>query len=314
MTVSAQLAQSVLWCAQPLLQAIVAGVMCQRKLHRTFPMFFAYLVAQIAFFIILFPIQRSGAYELFFYSYWATTSVSVVLGFRVIHEIFLDVFRPYHTLRDLGTVLFRWAGFVMLMVAAVVAASVSGPTDDPFANSIIMLQRTMRVVQVGLVLFLLVFSRYLGITWKQKSFGMSLGFGVFAGIEMLLVSWGNVMKHPDSVALVNMAAYDATILIWMGYMLSRSPERLPADNALQTRRWEESLNGIQHPATAHSLIPMFEGMVDRALARTPETVSAMSDVLSKTDGVLARQAAAAAVSSASPFPARPLTPQNATKS
>jgi hypothetical protein len=312
MTPSAQLVQSALWCAQPLLQAIVAGVMYQRKLNRTFPMFFAYLVAQIVFFVILFPIQRSGAYELFFYSYWATTFVSVVLGFRVIHEIFLDVFRPYHTLRDLGTVLFRWAGFVMLMVAAVVAASVSGTTDDPFANSIIMLQRTMRVVQVGLVLFLLVFSRYLGVTWKQKSFGMSLGFGTFACIEMLLVSWGAVVKHPDSIAMVNMAAYDFTIVLWMGYMLARSPERLPVDNALQTKRWEESLNGIQHPATPHSLIPMFEGMVDRALASTPETVSAMHDVLSKTDGVLARQAAA--VGSTSPFPTRPLTPQSATKS
>ena len=62
-------------------------------------------------------------YTIFFYSYWATTAVSVVLGFKVIHEVFLDVFRPYHTLRDLGSVLFRWAGLVMLMVAGVVAAS-----------------------------------------------------------------------------------------------------------------------------------------------------------------------------------------------
>jgi len=56
----------------------------------------------------------------------------VVLGFKVIHEVFLDVFRPYHTLRDLGSVLFKWAGLVMLMVACVVAASTPSGSDFPW--------------------------------------------------------------------------------------------------------------------------------------------------------------------------------------
>jgi hypothetical protein len=37
---------------------------------------------------------------------------------------------------------------------------------------------------------------------------------------------------------------------------------------LRPQRWEQSLNDIQHPVAADSLIPMFEGMVDRALSRT----------------------------------------------
>ena len=41
----------------------------------------------------------------------------------IIYEIFLDVFRPYHTLKDLGSVLFKWAALVMSLVAFVVAAS-----------------------------------------------------------------------------------------------------------------------------------------------------------------------------------------------
>ena len=106
MTPFVQLAQNVLWCAHPVLQAILAAVMFRRKLHRVFPVFFAYLVAEIAIFVVLFPL-RGGSYKLFFYTYWATSALAVVLGFKVIHEIFLDVFRPYHTLRDLGTILFR---------------------------------------------------------------------------------------------------------------------------------------------------------------------------------------------------------------
>jgi hypothetical protein len=51
-------------------------------------------------------------------------------------------------------------------------------------------------------------------------------------------------------------------------MLLKSPARAPAAHMLRPQRWEEGLNAIQHPASADSLIPMFESMVDRALSRT----------------------------------------------
>jgi hypothetical protein len=300
MTDFAQLASSLLWCAHPALQAIVAIVMYQRKLQKTFPVFFAYIIAQIAIFAIVFPLQKSGDYSAYFYAFWATNALSVVLGFKVIHEIFLDVFRPYHTLRDLGTVLFRWAGLVMLMVAAVVAASTAGGGADPLLNAILTLQRSVRVVQVGLVLFLLVFSRYLGISWKQKSFGIALGFGGFAGVELALIAWnwwGANVHHQNLTTLVNLGAYDAAILVWIGYVFVKSPERSMVTNSAQTRRWEESLSEIHYPSKPDSLIPMFEGMVDRALSRTPERSVGISEVLAKTDGILNRQAAAASASS-----------------
>src|SRR5262249_46942235 len=118
-----QLAYYALWIAHPILQSCVAAAMFSRKLHRKFPVFFLYLLAQIVIFTILFPTYASGSYERFFYAYWVSAVVSLALGFKVIHEIFLDVFQPYHTLKDLGSVLFKWAGLVMLLVAGVVAAA-----------------------------------------------------------------------------------------------------------------------------------------------------------------------------------------------
>ena len=293
MTPFVQLAQNVLWCAHPVLQAILAAVMFRRKLHRVFPVFFAYLVAEIAIFVVLFPL-RGGSYKLFFYTYWATSALAVVLGFKVIHEIFLDVFRPYHTLRDLGTILFRWAGLVMVMVAGVVAASSTGANEEPLAAGILTLQRSVRVVQVGLVLFLLVFSRYMGISWKQKSFGLALGLGTYAGVELLVVALSGAVTTEQSQAfsaIVNMAAYNLANLIWIGYALAPDPVRLAIPNNPQTRRWEETLSDLHRPSTADSLIPMFEGMVDRALSRShaQAPVTGIDEVLAKTDSVLARQ-------------------------
>jgi hypothetical protein len=277
----ANFAYNALWFAHPTLQASLVGIMLWRKLHRTFPIFFFYVVFQIVVFAITFPLQSPRFYAIFFYLYWATTAVSVVLGFRVIHEIFLDVFRPYHTLRDLGSVLFKWAGLVMLMVAAVVAASTASGTEHPLQTGIMTLQSSVRVVQCGLILFLLVFSRYLGTNWRQKSFGIALGFGAFAGVELSLVALNASSDNVSQVltSFINMTAYNITILVWVGYMLLKSPARAPAAHMLRPQRWEEGLNAIQHPASADSLIPMFESMVDRALSRTNvDSVSAESNL------------------------------------
>ena len=266
---SSRLTYDLLWFGHPALQAAVAVVMYRRKLHRAFPVFFSYVLTQILIFAVTYPIYRSGNYEAFFYSYWIGCALSVVLGFKVIHEIFLDVFRPYHTLKDLGTMLFRWAGLVMLLVAIVVAMSSPAAQESPLAQATLISQRCVRVIQCGLVLFLLVFSRYLGVSWKQHSFGIALGFGGFAGIELTLVAlWVGRFITYATKDLVNMAAYNCAILIWFCYVVTKSPAREISANLLRPQRWEQSLTDIQHPVTPDSLIPMFEGMVDRALSRT----------------------------------------------
>ena len=123
MSPNANLAYYALWFAHPVLEAGLAGILIWRKLYRTFPIFFAYVAFQIPVFGLLFSMRGERFYTIFYYSSWSTTAISVVLGFFVIHELFQDVFRPYHTLRDLGSVLFKWALLVMLLVAGVVAAS-----------------------------------------------------------------------------------------------------------------------------------------------------------------------------------------------
>ena len=58
-----------LWCAQPLLQSAVALVLWRRKLHKQFPVFFSYVLAQICIFAVTFPLNLYN-YEWFFYAYW----------------------------------------------------------------------------------------------------------------------------------------------------------------------------------------------------------------------------------------------------
>ena len=261
--------QLALWIAHPLLQLSVAAVMFHRKSHKVFPVFFTYLISQILMFSLLFPIFQLEYSDLFFFAYWSCAAISLAIGFRVIHEIFLDIFRPYHTLKDLGSVLFQWAALVMLLVAGVVAAASPVAAQGPLVQAVLTVQRCVRVIQCGLILFLLVFSKYLGVTWRQHSFGIALGFGSFASAELaLLALYASAHISPTAMSLVNMLAYNGAILIWLVYAWIKSPARDASASLLMSQRWDQSLTDLQHPVSSDSLIPLFEGMVDRAFSRT----------------------------------------------
>lgn len=259
-----------LWIAHPVLELVLVGIMLRRGLRRTFPVFFAYTAFEVVDFLILFPIYRSGSIMPYFYAYWLSAAVSLAIGFKVIHEIFLDVLRPYPNLKDLGTLLFKWAALVMLLVAMVVTAASQAGTDTPLAQAVIIVQRCVRVTQCGLILFLLFFSRHLGVSWRQPSFGIALGFGGFASVELIglaLFTGGQI--HPPTLSLINTTAYSLAILTWMGYMSLRAKSQAASTNVLLSQRWDEGLSDVRNPVAGDSLIPMFERMVDRAFSGTP---------------------------------------------
>jgi hypothetical protein len=270
-----QIAFYTLWLAHPVLELAVIYFLWKRSLRREFPVFFIYIITQVVIFCAVFFVAYNGSQH----SYgsflpvvqWGTILVSTVLGFRVLHEIFSDVMRPYHTLNDLGAVLFRWAAIVMVLVGVVVAASAQGDAS-PLDQAFIVVQRCVRMAQVGLVLFLLVFSSYLGVTWRHRSFGLSLGFGTFATVELLiapLLASGRRYLSQSTADLLNMVAWDCALAIWIFYTYRESTVRESGSRMIRSQRWDRTLTELQHPVPAESLIPMFESMVERALNRAP---------------------------------------------
>ena len=284
-----------LWYAQPVLQAAVAIVVWRRKLHKQFPVFLGYLLAQIGVFAITYSVY--GLNDVwYFWAYWGSMALDAVLSFKIIHEIFLDVFRPYHSLKDLGTPVFKWAGLVMLLVSVVVAASNSF-NQHPVVHAVTTLQRSVKLVQFGLILFLILFSRFLGVSRKQVSFGIALGFGISGGVELMLLALrtGGLVGY-NTLNLINMTCLNFAILIWLGYSFRGVVERDSHVNHLQTQRWEQGLADLQTTEPSDSLIPMFEGMVERAFSRS----SNLEDIerhLSFTKSALPPRAKSAAAGS-----------------
>ena len=165
----------------------------------------------------------------------------------------------------------------------------------PWEQAIVTSQRCVRIIQIGMVLFLLFFSHYVGVSRRQHSFGMALGFGCFSTVELVLISsWvGNHFSGP-TISVLNMIAYNGTLLFGLATFRSSALPGTALYLFLQPQRWEQSLTDIHHPLPADSLIPMFESMVDRALSRTPAAADLSIPVPEpSTDGLKARAAAAA---------------------
>ena len=153
-----------------------------------------------------------------------------------------------------------------MVLVSVVVISVSPGWEDPLPQTIEVVERCVRVVQCGMVLFLLAFCKNLGVSWRRQSFGIALGFGLLAGVELLttaLYSGHHLRWHHMNI--INMSAYNLGMVLWLLYSLLNRRE--VTASVLVPLRWDEALNDIHPHSTDESLIPMFEHMVDRAFSK-----------------------------------------------
>ena len=266
----------LLWLAAPTLQLGVLFLMMKRGLQRDYPYFFNYTLLQVLGEPILFVLQRQS-YTLYYYGYWVSVALSALVSFAVLHEIFQNAFRPYEALRDLSVILFRWSALVILLVAGMwaVTSGQSGP-NGPVTNAILLAERSVRLMQCGLVFFLLLFSEYLGISRRNLLFGIALGFGLFASVNMLValgLAHDGIMRVPV-LRWINSAAYNLSVLIWVGYA-ALAPARNSALAAIRSPQWNSALEDARVPADADSLLDSMDRTVERLLYPRDEVKSSI---------------------------------------
>lgn len=264
----------VLWFSASTIQLGVLVAMYKRGLHREYPYFFNYTLLQVVGDPILFVMNTRG-YALYYFSYWLSAALSALVSFAVLYEIFQHAFRPYEALRDLGVILFRWSALVILLVAGMWAVTSGHPAQEgSITNAILLAERSVRLMQCGLVFFLLLFSEYLGISRRNLLFGIALGFGLFASVNMLVASG---LSHPGVVHFIvlrwiNSGAYNLSALIWLGYT-ALAPSRSGAQAARRSQEWNSALEDARVPGEADSLLDSMDRTVERLLY-PPEDVKA----------------------------------------
>jgi len=159
----------LLWAVSLILLALTCGVMLKRRMVSGLPVFFAYAAFHVLRTAVLFTmqLQHRMSYTDYFYAYWSSNAVSIVLGFAVLYELYRQVFRNHDAIRQLGGALFGWAALVLLAVAVMTAVSDPGVDVPGIVGAMLLLERSVRIMQCGLLLFLFLLVFCFGLPWRH---------------------------------------------------------------------------------------------------------------------------------------------------
>jgi hypothetical protein len=262
--------QYALGAAPAIVQLAIITAMFRNGSRKRFFMFWTYTIWQVLLTATLMVVFQMGDLE-YFFVYWAGAAMSAFLGFAVIYECFSEAMKPYETLRDLGRLLFRWAAIVMGIVGLVfVLSTPSGTEHTVLVRNILIVERAIRIIQCGMLLLLYLFSHHVGITWRNQLFGIVLGFGVFASLNLVMFSLRSRFGEDwnSGAAVFNSLSYLLTTGIWGVYMLAPAAERTLVRNEapLILERWNTELAGIKNPRPSPAaFLPGLEEAVSRVM-------------------------------------------------
>jgi hypothetical protein len=258
-------------------QVFILRFLKQRKLRSEFPVFSRYLgfcIVGSAISLIPFVVYCPQ----YFYVYWALTAVTMVLEFGVLYELLVNALKPYSALIDLGKMLFRWAAVFLILAALLTAFATTGSGNNKLVAASELLQRTVRLMQCGLLLLFFGLEKRLGLSWRTHSMSIAMGLGIYAGVDL---STTYLIDRLPALAgafqiLTNLVYLGATSL-WAYSLAKPEPVRgnvLDSPRRLIFQRWNEAL--LTHTVRGEmafasggmdSFRPGVEQTVDRVLAR-----------------------------------------------
>lgn len=232
-----------------LLLASIGVLFKRRNAYRLFPWFFAYVIYHILQTLTTEAVDiTQGLGWTYIWTYYSLQVISLALSFAVIYELFSSVMRPYQAFDYVGGRLFLFAALVLALVALLLVVFGSGPGINRLAYAVFVTLRSLRIVQLGLLLLLFVLARSLGLSWRSYSFGIALGYGLYAAVDLVLAAvrtqFGEGIWHLHS--LLTTTAFTGMLFVWLFYILQRQavaqPVRVIPYNDIA--KWNEKLEEL----------------------------------------------------------------------
>ena len=241
-----------LWITPHVLLGVVAVVPYKRRLYREFPCFFAYALYEIAKSILLFALYSVLGVSLeqhsYAYAFSATLLFSIALRFGVIDEVSKDLFRESQFLKVSARRSLLCVTGLLLGAGVLLAVYAPGDNSAKWIAGIAVVNRGAAMVQCGLLISLLLFSRFLGLSWRRPAFGIALGLGILTSVDLansaLRAEFTSAVAA-DFLDLLITGTYLVCVSIWIGYLLAPEPE--PASLAVVPHDEVETWNTeLQH--------------------------------------------------------------------
>ena len=236
-------------------KSFISGVLFRQKIFKRFPVFTCYIVFMLfGESVALWELFRKVSTLQYAYTYYFVQFASIGLAFGVIYEIFKTVLEPYDAVRRVWRFLFALTSVILIIISIVWLLYGSGPQVDRLTQTMNVLLRSVRVIQVGLLLLLFSLASSLGLTWRSYSFGIALGYGTYAIVDLVLsamrLEYGDAVWKLESYCTT--IAYGTSVLIWAWYVMQ--PEKLAGRLAVipynDIEKWNEKLEELLKPKSA----------------------------------------------------------------
>jgi len=261
-----------------IIQAVIVRVVVNRRLKANFPIFLSYSCFGVVMVAVALAGYIFSSCAQYFYLYWTLSFLYMALEFGIMYEIFVNALKPYSALIDLGKMLFRWAAVFLLFAAVLTALATAGSQANRLVAAVALTERSMRLMQCGLLLLFFFFERRLGLSWRNHNMGIALGLGAGAAMD-LTVSYLKV-HYPassDAFGIVNSVFYLGVLCFWASNLAQTEPARsnvLDSPSRLIFQRWNEALTTYSvrgemafASSGVESFLPGVEQTVERVLAR-----------------------------------------------
>ncbi len=232
-----------LWFLALALQSLLALVLLAKRAWNKFPVFLGYSVFNLCAAAALYMVH--GSRVTYFYTYWTCEAIGLILGFGVVYEIFGTILVPYPALRRVATVVCRTAIILLLVLGAIVIGAQSSGERNQIMASILVAEEATRIVELGLLMFLFLFSSAFGLHWRQSAFGITLGLGLFTAVELAAVTLRNHLgtAATQTFGVVRILAFNTSLVVWLGYLLA--PERVTSSadvpKTAQLEQWNQAV-------------------------------------------------------------------------
>jgi hypothetical protein len=187
----------------------------------------------------------------YFYFYWAVYIASAVLLFFVCIEVFRSALSAFSGLQRLGTVVFRWAALVAVLVS-LSTLSFERPGICIITNIAYRLMRSVSILELCLLAFLCLSMNALRLPIRDMAFGFALGFGLMSANDFVVVS---LLSRNTSLSSPLEFVYELVIMgalgVWVTYCALPEPVRLPVLMPANSfiLRWNEIASALGHTGT-----------------------------------------------------------------
>jgi hypothetical protein len=213
-----------LWIGPNVLLGIFLAAMVMRGHARQFPALLRYIIFQLALFIGLVLIVVLATHSMSNISTYRWVlllgvGASSVLELALIYQIANFLITPISPVARALRSTLQWAAGLLILIAVPISASFSQNGTQRVLHVFEVLNFSTYLINLGVLVALLLFTRVLRISWKSFAAGIALGLGIDATVEIAsttaLSAFG--ARGFITVDVMRMAAFHAQVVIWLIY-------------------------------------------------------------------------------------------------